>query len=579
MRTDPDADADPAGPAADVDAPPRRQSHATTVAGRVAAFAVVAVLLTWPLAVHVTSEIPQGTESVATVPWFNLWTLRWNQESFPPGSADWWDAPIFAPETGTFALSDPQPLTGLVFAPISAVTGNPVLAYNLVLLGFLTLNGIAGARLARRAGATTVPAMLAGLLAESLPFVFRELGVIQLVPVFPLLFGLDALRRWGRDAALRPALELGAWTAVTFLTSTYYGLFWVVVLPLAALRLVDRSWLTRARLRSGLAGAALAVALTAPYVLGIASRTSEYERSAETIQQNSAEAVDWTLLDDRVRGDGLLPWTDEDTGSGQRLYPGTALLALGVAGWWVGRRRGGYAGRWVRCCATFATVAAVLSIGLRLDLGGVHPYDLLRQHLPGFENLRSPFRFAVLTQVGLVALAAEALRWVWERPDEDPRRTDWIRSLLVAGVCLVLIEVIATPLELTPVPQAGQDWVRWLADPPDGVEVGTVAMVPFVPGSSVEDYEPTVGWMLLALDHGHPLVNGYSGLFPPANDEVGYAMETFPDPASLAALRSTGASHAVIARDWLDDQRADDLEALGLDTVYADDRVVVVALG
>ena len=37
----------------------------------------------------------------------------------------------------------PQPLTGLLFAPIAAVSRNPALGYDLVLLAMLTLNGVA----------------------------------------------------------------------------------------------------------------------------------------------------------------------------------------------------------------------------------------------------------------------------------------------------------------------------------------------------------------------------------------------------------------------------------------------------
>ena len=60
-------------------------------------YAVGAVALTWPLALQPTSGIPLGTEKVATVPLFNLWTLAWNVESLGRGYEGYWQAPIFHP--------------------------------------------------------------------------------------------------------------------------------------------------------------------------------------------------------------------------------------------------------------------------------------------------------------------------------------------------------------------------------------------------------------------------------------------------------------------------------------------------
>ena len=97
-------------------------------------YAAVSVALTWPLALHVGDRLAYGAEPTTTVPLFNLWTLRWNQDRLGHGLSGYWDAPIFHPASGSFALSEPQPLTGLVFAPISWVTGNPVLAFNVVAL-------------------------------------------------------------------------------------------------------------------------------------------------------------------------------------------------------------------------------------------------------------------------------------------------------------------------------------------------------------------------------------------------------------------------------------------------------------
>src|SRR5919109_2138541 len=142
--------------------------------------AVVSAVLTWPLVAHLTDRLPYGTEDNPTVQLFNLWTLRWNQDRIGHLFAHYWDAPIFHPTGGAFALSEPQPLTGLVFAPISWLSGNPVLATNVVFLAILTANGWAATRLARHLGAAAGPAVLVGVLAQATPFVATQMGVLQL---------------------------------------------------------------------------------------------------------------------------------------------------------------------------------------------------------------------------------------------------------------------------------------------------------------------------------------------------------------------------------------------------------------
>ena len=102
-----------------------------------------AILFTWPLLLEVGSRLPLGSESSATLPLFNLWTLSWNADRAANLFTGYWDAPIFHPQEGAFGLSDPMPATGLLFALLRLATSNPFLSYNLCLLAILVLNGVA----------------------------------------------------------------------------------------------------------------------------------------------------------------------------------------------------------------------------------------------------------------------------------------------------------------------------------------------------------------------------------------------------------------------------------------------------
>src|SRR5690349_7977848 len=93
-------------------APARTTVHArlrrtAAAAGCTALYVTAALLVTWPLARHLTSHLPLGGLDAPTVPWFNLWTLAWNADRLAHGLHGYWDAPIFYPARDTFALSEP----------------------------------------------------------------------------------------------------------------------------------------------------------------------------------------------------------------------------------------------------------------------------------------------------------------------------------------------------------------------------------------------------------------------------------------------------------------------------------------
>ncbi len=527
-----------------------------------AVHAVVALVVTWPFVLHLGGSIPQGTEPSGTVPLFNLWTLAWTADRVPHLFAGWWDAPIFWPTRGTFALSDPQALTGTALAPVAGLA-SPTWAYGLGLLVALTLTGIGAARVARRLGADAVPAVAVGVLAQALPFVLRELGVLQLVMVFPLVFALDALLAWADDGDRADAARLGLWSAAALLTSTYYGLFWLLTAPVLLFARADRSWWSRSRLASG-AFALVGLLAAAVVLLPQAALTAGNEWSTTTIEANSAALVDWDRLDEGTLGTTAAPWLADEGGSGQRLYPGTVLLGLAAAGLVLGRRDGRR--RTVTALAVGALVTALLSLGLRLDLAGWQPYATLQDLVPPLASLRSPFRFAALTQVLLVALAAPAVARLWSwRPRLGP-------ALVLVATTLAVVEGAALPAELVEVPDPGAtDWAQYLADQ----EGGAVAMVPWAPGPTATDFEPTVIAMLAALDHGHPLLNGYSGFFPARHDRLAAAVETFPDDEALAALEADGAEWLVLDRRFRPGTDDDALRAAGWTPVLAgEDRTV-----
>lgn len=517
-----------------------------------------ALCLTYPLGQHPMSHIPRGAEPAGTVPLFNLWTLQWNIDQLLRGYPDYWDAPIFAPLSGSFAFSEPQPLSAILAMPLWLAFQSPALGYNALVILYLTLNGWFAYWLLRHWRVSVGSSLLAGLMMQSLPFVVQEMGVLQLLALFGFLWSWLFLSRlitschqpgfrWGHS------FGLGFGITATFLTCGYYGLFNLIFMPVAGLwwfssrfrQLTSSNWLNLTA-QLILAGS-LTLLLTGPFVSHQYRLLHQhgFRRTAQTIEHNSARLTDYShFLDYNFLYGRLL---DIEAGSGQRLFPGLGLLLLAGLSLWGTRQR------WLKTYLLLATLLAFgLSLGLRLEIGGVIPYQWLRDYLPGLAQLRSPFRFAVLVQLHLVLLAGFGL-------DNLRFRLTHFRWLVAI---LAIAEMIALPLPLQAVPSpeiAG--WPQWLRhqhddrnaiQPAGEVEPNQVRIVllPFAPSSRAADFEPTVRWMLAQNLFQAEMVNGYSGFFPPEHAQLRQAMLEFPSPAGLTQLQDREVDYVVVHHGW-----------------------------
>ena len=219
---------------------------------------------------------------------------------------------------------------------------------------------------------------------------------------------------------------------------------------------------------------------------------------------------------------------------------------------------------------TALAIALVLSLGFHLAVFGWHPYAVLYDHVPGFDRLRSPFRFSVIVQVVLVSLSAFALQRFWHLKSIAGK-------FLSVGVTALAV-LAAVPMGLgasngprltgmatTAVPVVERfDWVRYLAEAPPGV----VAMVPFPVSGAAKDSVDTTVAMLAALVHHHPIVNGYTGLFPPGFDPLWTAMDHFSSRCAVEKLHERNVRYLVIAHDWFGPNSDAHLQDLGYRMIF-----------
>jgi hypothetical protein len=529
---------------------------------RWALYFAVALASTWPLAKSLDTGLPLGLERVATVPLLNTWTIWWNADRAAHGFHHYWDAPIFHPTPTTFVFSEAQPTT-LVVAPVVWLTGNAALAYNLYLLASLTLNGWCADRLLRRVGLGVIAAGCGGVMVQVLPFLCWQLGVLQLTTLWGVLWTTTAAWSFAQSPSWRGAGLLGLAFGVTYAACNYYGLFLAVVLGPSAVWMLHRGWLQpRVWLQTVLA-AAVAGVLVSPIVLvqHRVSREMGWQRDWSVVRDLSAHLRDYT---DTPCPQWLEAWEDdsEPRADSWPLGPGWLKLLAAAVGLGCGVARPSLR-RWTVVAATMGALALAYSLGPVLELWNLTPYRVLFDYVPGFAQIRSPFRFAVFVQLATVWLAAIAVdtlcppRWLWHErwqgwlathsawPRWGLRGVGWLPSLAL-GSCL-LAETLPYVQDVRQLPPLSElpEWVTFLRD--ETPAEAAVVCLPFVRGTEVAKYEPTTWWMWWSTFHRHPLINGYSGFFPESVLVLQGELETFPD-LGAPRLAQMGAKYAVVRR-------------------------------
>jgi hypothetical protein len=465
----------------------------------------------------------------------------------------------------------------LLAAPFSWAFGDP-LGLNVYLFGVLVLNVVAGAALARAAGANRRAALLGGVGFGLCPYVLTELSAARFaqVPVWEMAGGLalwiGALER----GSVRRAALAGLLLGVAGIEYFYQGLFAVYAAGLLVLFAPRRSLAVIAT------GGAVTVATVAPLLLLFVRGWNDVVGASEAKQ----------TFPHPFALQASLPWSWpvwSDVRTMVPAYLSWVLLALavaeGVRRWRAGRHRYGDPadehGWTVPAFVAIALLGWALSLGPELltrdgPTDGSHlPYLFVYGLHPALQRFWWPYRHAVLVSLAVAVLAARALGALLERL--PPRA-----GLVTLGLALVAVPaelhargapvLAATSRLASPLPDA----VTQMRALPDGL----VLDLPVAPELRIGQQNLT-----LQAEHGHRLLDGHamwvdrvrpaawdayvarsSFLTELARFERGKPIPEDParvdrfvyDPADIAALRADGLRWIVV---W-DEMFASSIHAL-----------------
>jgi hypothetical protein len=519
---------------------PRLSRHEIAVLALAAV--AIAVLMHWPLVLHLGRDVSRDIGD----PLVQAWQVAWGGHALQHQPLDFFQANTFWPLRNSLAFS--EALAG--YAPAGVVGEGfeaAIVRYNLLFLFAYALAFAGAYLLARELGVWRVPAAAGGAAFAYAPWRLEQDGHLHVLSSGGIPLALSLLVRGYRRGSA--GTVAAGWLVAAWQLSLGFTLGLQLAYLLAVLGLGLAIFLWRRRpaipraVAAATAGGMLVFALTAvllalPY-LQVIDDHPEAERTARQIAGLSPplrafiaapeENLIWGKATAGVRDD--LSSVPEQT-----LFPGVVIVALAVIGL-VGppfspRLRIGL-GAGVLACA-------VLSLGLEESNSNLlRPYKLLFDYLPGWEGIRVPGRLTTLTSLGLALLAAAGAHRVSlavARP--RPWRPDRPGASVVGVLLVAAVLIEGSGFDLG-------DGLRGPSHPAVPKPPTKLAALP-QPQLDLPATTPASRRYVLWSTDGFPrLVNGRGSFDPAFFERLVQEMASFPDAETVARLRALGVRSVV----------------------------------
>jgi len=365
----------------------------------------------------------------------NSWILAWNAHALTTPGVDVWDAPLEYPVKNALTFSETMFGNLWLTAPVQWLTGNPVLAFNSLVLGSFVLSMYCTFLLVRGLTGSFGAGVVAGILFSFNPYRWSEIPHVQLLPFFWAPLALLLTHRFLETYRTRLLAGLLATLVAQYYTSIYLGTMllittavFVAVYFLAERRGKDRFvFVTHRRLRRALlAGGLLAGLALAPLMVPYlrTARDWDFTRSQAENAGFSCEFLSFLVPNESFRS---YTWLGERVEGRIRGYCGLGVLPWLLALGGVVSARRQPAPKVISRFAWTALAMAIFMLGPCLILFNRQrpvplPYFLVYHLVPGCKAMRVPTRFIFPLLLCLAVLGgfavAHALRILrgWRRP-------------------------------------------------------------------------------------------------------------------------------------------------------------------
>ncbi len=484
-------------------------------------------VVTWPQILH-----PAGTFLGHHDTYFSIWRIGWIAHALATSPLHLFDANIFTPATGTLTYSDAMLLEGVIGAPLLWAKMSPVLVYNILLAVGYAGSGVGIFVLARHLTGQVAPALIAAAAFTLAPYRTEHIMHLELQWTMWIPLTLWAVHRTLHTSSWRWGTLAGVLFAFQVMSCVYYGVFLAILLcGLVPLLLLTEGRHALHPLPALALAAIVAAVLVLPYAWPYVQTSRELgARDMQEVLQYSARPANYLASPAISRFWG---WTADRWGSNEtRLFPGLIVVILAAVGL-LHRSR-----QWVAVYAAGALFAIWLSLGVNS-----RPYYWLFEHLPLLQGLRSSARFGIMASAMLSVLAAFGAQSLIGRTGRRGIAT----TVLLAFMALdssnrafaLTDDAIIEPSPIYRVIRS--------AGPGVIIEL-PVPTLSRLPGADAN-------YSLWSLQHWFPLVNGYSGYYPPDYVYTMVRMETFPDAASIRTLKDHHVRYLVLHKAFYEPEQ------------------------
>jgi hypothetical protein len=540
-------------PSADIVPPANRRWRLLRLVVLALAYLALVRWLSWPLLSYPAKLLPAFTNYTFRYdPEYTIWALSWETHILATAPSHLFDANIFHP-VPTALLYGPTVFGALpYFAPVFGITGNPVLAVNLMYFFGVAATALAVHLVAVAWTGAEIAGVAAGVVFLSHAWLWNWLPSS---PHYVILFYLPLIvfLAAGRLSARRGVLLAVLVVLQSLVEPVYIGP--AVCAPLAVIALCR---LVRPARRAE--GVRLAAVLTAsafavlPIYLGYRSIRAANPGLLHQTYWGSTEFIQF-LLPVSISAYGIYGYAPFDTSSVVFV-----LVAMGAGALWITRSGPPDARtKWLD-----ATVWSV--VGLVLSTRVLKIFGLPQFELPYFTLVHALFptltaivrihaRLGLGALIGVPLLAGLAV----DACGRAARRWGPWAGRIVPVVLVVLVGGVLYRDLRTAVPRFNM----WVGPEVDRVTIpvlqrgqGAVVEVPI--DSEPEHWgglgKPDVGGPVFAaramyrsIFHWRPLLNGYSSFYPARFPERMALARRLPDPDAVAALaRDAGLSTIVV---------------------------------
>lgn len=384
----------------------------------------LAIIFTYPQITGLTTAVPQSPLGLSSDPYLMLWNAWWAKKSLinlitNPFFTDY----LFYPKGTSLAFHELTLLNGIVTIPFQVLFDGPrglILGYNMVILLSFVLAGIGMFALIKYLIGSPSAAFFGGIAFAFCPYRTMHIVHMDLLSMGWIpLYMLSLIRTFREKGYLNPVLA-GFFFCATWLSCSVYAYFLLLITVLFAiysLLFSQKEMQPKHSVhRFVLLFFLLSVAIT-PRLIAMLRAGGAVEQPGEVLDILSANLLGYLIPTEKhvlyrfifglIRGHSFymagVP--------GHATFLTFTVIALAVVA--VARFPLRTTGFWL----VVFLASVTLSLGLRLHVWRWAtsiplPYALLCKFAPLFNVIRTPYRFVVLAEMGIIVLSCCGLKYL-----------------------------------------------------------------------------------------------------------------------------------------------------------------------